>query len=206
MPASDVARHFDVSVRAVFKWVAAFYDGGQNALLAREGAGRPPKVSPDQLRWIADTVRDRTVVRATGQRVSVQMLSAVGMGGQLQFMLHAGLVNAAAFRTFLEQLMLGATQPIFLVVDGHSINKAKLVSEYVASTNGMLELHFLPPYSPQHSPDEQVWKSVKERVAKQKPLDKISLRRLIQAALERLQTLSEIVQGFFRHSDCARTI
>ena len=36
------------------------YDGGQNALLAREGAGRPPKVSPDQLRWIADTVRDRT--------------------------------------------------------------------------------------------------------------------------------------------------
>ncbi|MEF8728172.1 MAG: helix-turn-helix domain-containing protein [Accumulibacter sp.] len=46
MPASDVARHFDVSVRAVFKWVAAFYDGGQNALLAREGAGRPPKVGP----------------------------------------------------------------------------------------------------------------------------------------------------------------
>jgi len=170
-------------------------------LLAREGAGRPPKVSPEQLRWIADTVRDRTpdqlkfefglwtlrligrlierqfqmtlslptlgkvmrqlgftaqrplyraypqdatrverwrteeypalqarakargalilfadeagmrsdyhtgttwaprgrtpVVRATGQRVSVQMLSAVGAGGPLQFMLHEGLVNAA---------------------------------------------------------------------------------------------------------------
>jgi len=40
MPASDVASYFDVSVRAVFKRVAAFYDGGQNALLAREGAGR----------------------------------------------------------------------------------------------------------------------------------------------------------------------
>jgi len=117
-----------------------------------------------------------------------------------------GLVSAAVFRTFLEQLMLGATQPIFLVVDGHSIHKAKLVSEYVASTNGMLELHFLPPYSPQLNPDEQVWKSVKERVAKQKPLDKISLRRLIQGALERLQTLPEIVRGFFRHPDCARTI
>jgi transposase len=87
--------------------------------------------------------------------------------------------------------------PIFLVVDGHSIHKAKLVSEYVASTNGMLELHFLTPYSPQLNPDEQVWKSVKERVAKQKPLDKVSLRRLIQGALERLQTLPEIVRGFF---------
>lgn len=48
--------------------------------------------------------------------------------------------------------------------------------------------------------------SVKERVAKQKPLDKISLQRLIEAALDRLQTLSEIVQGFFRHPDCAPTI
>jgi len=47
------------------------------------------------------------------------MLSAVGTGGQLQFMLHEGLVNAAVFRTFLEQLMVGATQPVFLVVDGH---------------------------------------------------------------------------------------
>ncbi|QKS31665.1 MAG: IS630 family transposase [Candidatus Accumulibacter similis] len=313
MPASHVAHHLDVSVRAVFKWIAAFYDGGQNALLAREGAGRPPKVTPEQLRWIADTVRDRTpdqlkfefglwtlrligslierqfqmtlslptlgkvmrqlgftaqrplyrayqqdatlvqrwreeeypalqarakargalimfadeagmrsdyyhagttwaprgrtpVVRATGRRDSVQMLSAVGTGGQLQFMLHEGLVNATVFRSFLEQLMLGATQRIFLVVDGHSIHKAKLVSEYVASTDGMLELHFLPPYSPQLNPDEQVWKSVKERVAKQKPLDKISLRGLIQAALERLQNLPEIVRGFFRHPDCARTI
>jgi transposase len=52
----------------------------------------------------------------------------------------------------------------------------------------MLELHFLPPYSPQLNPDEQVWRNVKERVAKQKALDKVSLRRLIQAALERLQT------------------
>ncbi|WP_363322106.1 helix-turn-helix domain-containing protein [Accumulibacter sp.] len=31
MSASDVARHFDVSVRAALKWVAAFYDGGQKA-------------------------------------------------------------------------------------------------------------------------------------------------------------------------------
>jgi len=56
------------------------------------------------------------------------------------------------------------------------------VSEYVASTNGMLELHFLPPYSPQHSPDEQVWKSVKERVAKQKPLDRRNRSRSTKSA------------------------
>jgi len=69
-----------------------------------------------------------------------------------------------------------------------------------------LVTHFLPPYSPQLNPDEQVWRSVKECVAKQKPLGKTSLRRLFQAALERLQTLPELVRGLSRHPDFARTI
>ena len=60
IPARVVAEQFSVSVRLVFKWVAAFSEGGQNALLAKEGAGRPPKVTAEQLQWIADTVRDQT--------------------------------------------------------------------------------------------------------------------------------------------------
>ena len=39
-----------------------------------------------------------------------------------------------------------------MVVDAHSIHKAKLVSEYLAPTNGMLELHLLPAYSRQLNP------------------------------------------------------
>ena len=312
IPARVVAEQFSVSARVVFKWVAAFSEGGQNALLAKEGAGRPPKVTAEQLQWIADTVRDQTpdqlrfefglwtlriigqlierqfnmtlslptlgkvmkrlgftpqrplyrayeqdaslvqrwhtdefprlqarakargalimfadeagmrsdyhagttwgprgrtpVVRATGQRVSVQMLSAIGTNGQLQFMIHDGRGNAEVFCGFLRQLMLGATQPIFLVVDGHSIHKAKIVQDYVASTNGELELIFLPPYSPQLNPDEQVWKNIKERVAKQKPVDKFSMRILLNEALTRLQNLPEIVRGFFRHPECATLV
>ena len=60
IPARVVAEKFSVSARVVFKWVAAFSEGGQNALLAKEGAGRPPKVTAEQLQWIADTVRDQT--------------------------------------------------------------------------------------------------------------------------------------------------
>ncbi|NBS75672.1 MAG: helix-turn-helix domain-containing protein [Betaproteobacteria bacterium] len=39
IPAHVVAEQFSVSARVVFKWVAAFSEGGQNALLAKEGAG-----------------------------------------------------------------------------------------------------------------------------------------------------------------------
>jgi transposase len=98
--------------------------------------------------------------------------------------------------------MMGAKQPIILVVDGSSIHKANLIKEYVASTKGMLELHYLPPYSPQLNPDEQVWKNIKERVAKQVPMNKYEMRIMLRDALERLQSMSEIVRGFFTHPEC----
>ncbi|MBS0468323.1 MAG: helix-turn-helix domain-containing protein, partial [Proteobacteria bacterium] len=52
-PVSEVAHFFSFSTRAVFGWVATFAESGQNGLLAKEGAGRPPKVNEDQMRWIA---------------------------------------------------------------------------------------------------------------------------------------------------------
>jgi transposase len=60
----------------------------------------------------------------------------------------------------------------------------------------------LPPYSPQLNPDEQVWKNVKEQVAKQFPRDRFDLRAMIRKAMERLQAMPEIIKGFFRHPDC----
>ncbi len=41
----------------------------------------------------------------------------------------------------------------------------------------------LPPYSPQLNPDEQVWKNVKESVAKIGHIDKYCLRGKVRNAL-----------------------
>jgi transposase len=111
-------------------------------------------------------VGETPVVRRSAARVSVQMISAIGLNGAMQFMVHEGSGTTEVLLQFLQQLMLDAKQPIILVVDGHSIHKAKLIKEYVAATQGKLELVYLPPYSPQLNPDEQVWKNVKAEVAK----------------------------------------
>ncbi len=66
----------------------------------------------------------------------------------------------------------------------------------------MLKLFYLPPYSPQLNPDEQVWKNVKTRVAKQVPQNKEELKKMLLGALRRLQKLPAIIQGFFRHPQC----
>jgi len=70
-------------------------------------------------------------------------------------------VTAPTFKEFLTRLMIGASKPIFVIVDGHPIHKSKLVKDYVESLDGMLKLFYLPPYSPQLNPDEQVWAHVK---------------------------------------------
>jgi hypothetical protein len=45
----------------------------------------------------------------------------------------------------------------FLVLDSLPAHKAKIMRNYVASTNGRLELHFLPGYAPELNPDTQAW-------------------------------------------------
>jgi len=308
MTVSEVAVFFGVTTRSVFSWLAAFASHGQSGLAAKFGSGRPPKVSPEQMQWIASAVKNSTpnqlsfdfglwtlrligqlierqfgmtlslptlgkvmaqlgftpqrplhrayeqdatlvqrwldhdlprlrarakargavvlfadeasmrsdyhagttwaprgqtpIVRVTGQRATVNMISAISGEGQMQFMLVEGRVNGEVFVQFLKQLMMAAERSIILVVDGHPVHRSKIVAEYVESTEGRLELHFLPPYSPQLNPDEQVWKHVKERVAKQGPADKYELRIMVWKALERLRSLPEIVAGFFRHPEC----
>lgn len=58
--ATSVAASFGLKVRTVLNWLAKFSDGGEEALLAKPIPGRPAKVSDEEMRWIAQAVRDRT--------------------------------------------------------------------------------------------------------------------------------------------------
>jgi transposase len=110
------------------------------------------------------------------------MISAVSGQGDLRFMVHEGTVDAPVFRDSLKRLLVGATQPIYLVLDGQPIHKSKLVRNFVAAQEGKLKLIYLPPYSPQLNPDEQVRGNVKRRVAKNLPQNKIELKQMLSGA------------------------
>jgi transposase len=138
------------------------------------------------------------VVTGSAVRHAVKMVSAIGQRGQLSFQVHEGSMNTERFIEFLGSLIHDFDTPIFLVVDGSSIHKANIVKEYVASTEGQLELFFLPPYSPELNPDEWVNKNVKhDRIAKTVPLTRDELKTVAVEALERLKKLPGIVRGFF---------
>jgi transposase len=142
------------------------------------------------------------VVGSTGQRSSVHMISAVSARGHLRFMVAKGRVNGAVFVEFLKRLMHNAARPIFLILDGGSYHRGRLVKDYVASVDGKLRLLFLPPYSPELNPDEQVWNYLKRHgVAKAGLRGGTELRGYVQARLRSLQKLSWTIRTFFLMPD-----
>ena len=138
------------------------------------------------------------VVKATGARFSINMLSAVSAQGALRFMLHEGTVNATVFIDFCKRLLRDHDGPVYMVVDGHPAHRARATTDYVASTEGRLKLFLLPAYSPELNPDEWVWKNVKhDRAGKTAVTSKDDLKATVISALRRLQKLPALVRGFF---------
>lgn len=142
------------------------------------------------------------VVKATGARYGLNMLSAISATGQLRFMTVEGRVNGTVLRDFLGRLITGVDRKIFLIVDGHPAHKSRLVKRFVEDNAERLELFYLPPYSPQLNPDELVWGHVKSRVAKATVRTKDELKNMVQRTLRRLQQLPHVVAGFFRAPTC----
>ena len=137
------------------------------------------------------------VVKNTGSRFSVNMISAISAKGALRFAVYDGNTTAT-FIDFCKRLLHDAAGPVYLIVDGHPAHRATATKEFAASTDGQLRLIFLPGYSPELNPDEWVWKYVKhDRIGKTGVTSKAGLKSKAIGALRRLQKRPGLVRAFF---------
>jgi transposase len=138
------------------------------------------------------------VVRTTGARLSVNMISAVTATGSFKYDIIHGSLDTAKFIDFCDKLLSDTHGPVFLIVDGHPVHRAKAVAEYVANTHGRLRLFRLPSYSPELNPDEWVWKNVKhDTVGRQATTGPDDFTAKVSTALERLTQLPRLIRAFF---------
>ena len=143
------------------------------------------------------------VIKVTGARFRTNMVAAISTRGHLRFMVNQGSVTADVLCDFLKRLMHNAQQPIFLIWDGHPTHKSKKVRECIESFEGKLEMYFLPSYSPELNPTEQVWRSVKNHeVGRKSVFGPDQLKSAVTNCLRRLQKIPKIVLSFFKHPDC----
>ncbi|MGK2855479.1 MAG: IS630 family transposase [Microbacteriaceae bacterium] len=148
------------------------------------------------------------IVKATGARHSLNMISAITAQGLLRYSTYTGSLTGPVFIEFCKKLLAdteAATgRGVVLIVDGHPAHRAKKVKEWVARTEGRFELVLLPAYSPQLNPDEWVWKNIKhDRVGRTSPKTKDEFIALARAALRRLQRRPGLVRSFFGDPDLA---
>ena len=60
MKATDLALAYGVHRRTVFRWLADYYKGGEQALKAKPIPGRPPKLAEPQMQSLAQAVIEQT--------------------------------------------------------------------------------------------------------------------------------------------------
>jgi len=138
-------------------------------------------------------------VSTSGQRQKINAISAVSARGGFWSQTYSGAFNVSRFVEFLKALRKAQRgNKIYLVVDGHPSHKARLVSQYIQSTRGKLELHFLPPYAPDLNPDEFVWQYAKTNGVAKKPLKKNeSLQERVTQDLRSISKTKALIRSFF---------
>ena len=147
------------------------------------------------------------IVKSTGARFSMNLISAVSPQGQMRFMTVDGRMNAPKFIEFLKRLMHGVERPIFLIVDRHPVHRSAAVRNFVESTGGRLRLFFLPSYSPELNPDELVWNHLKNHgTGRMTPTGPDQLKRAVLGRLRSIQRLPRLIAGFFRHRETLYTV
>ena len=127
------------------------------------------------------------------------MISSLTNRGKLRFMVYDGALNAGIFLRFLKRLVRGAQRKIFLVVDNLRPHRAKIVAAWVAANLDKIELVYLPPYAPEHNPDEFVNNDVKQAMARrQAPKDKAELKKGLTSYMRGLQKRPAKIRAFFQ--------
>lgn len=138
------------------------------------------------------------VVRGSGAKRSISMVSAVSPRGEIHFRIYDSGIKTEEFLEFCRMLIRDAGRPVFLIMDNSRVHHAKAVRELAERSKGLLTLFFLPPYSPDLNPDEWVWKNVKhDKIGRASVKSEDELMKYAGLALAKLKKTPEIVRSFF---------
>ena len=137
-----------------------------------------------------------------GRRFSASMISAINNQGKMRFMVYAGALKVGTFLKFLRRVIKDTGRKIFIIVDNLRVHHAKKVQKWVEKHKDRIEIFFLPPYSPEHNPDEYMNQDVKAHLRKKPmPHSDRELKSGLRSYMKRLQWKTDKVARFFEHEN-----
>jgi transposase len=199
-----VRRAHEQDPAAVRRWLRRGYP----AIVARARQARGVIFWGDETGLRSDDVRGRgyaprgrtPVVRVCHRRASLSLISAVANRGELRWMIVDGAVDAPTLIRFLERLIRDARRKVFLILDRLRVHRARLVRDWLAEHRPEIEVHYLPPYSPDLNPDEGVNADLKQAVPRKAPArSKPQLKRAAISHMRSLARRPQRIRSIFHH-------
>ena len=127
------------------------------------------------------------------------MISSLTNRGTLRFVVYDGALTAATFLVFLRRLVKGAGRKLFVILDKVRVHRTRRVAAWAKANAERIELFYLPPYAPEHNPDEFLNNDLKHAMARrQVPRDKASLKAGLTSSMRGLQRRPAKVRAFFK--------
>ena len=200
-PQKPVRKAYEQNPQAVTQWLEVDYP----AIAAQARREKAVILWLDQTGLRSDAsvgttwapVGQTPVVPKTGKRFGVNVMAAISNKGELYFTCYTGSFTGPVFLAFLKRLVRHLDRKIHLIVDGHPVHRRVSVRDWLAEHADVIEMHFLPGYSPELNPTELLNGDLKHHVAQANPANRAELAAKATAHLRRRQNQPKAVQALF---------
>lgn len=127
---------------------------------------------------------------------SYSILSAISSTKIMESILIDGALNKPTFKYFMEDLLLPQLEPYTIIImDNLSVHKNSFdISRF---NKKHIEIKYLPPYSPDLNPIENMWSKVKAIIKKMNPRNFDDIWNALNEALWSIT--SSNLTGWFKH-------
>lgn len=201
-PQKPAKRALEQNPEAVQRWLETEYPAIHAAAKSEQAEihwGDEMGIRSDHQSGRTWGIKGKTpVVPTTGQRFSCNMISTLTNRGTLRFMIYQKRFTSDVFITFLRRLIGSMDHKIYLIVDNHSVHRAKKVRKWLEKYKEQIAIFYLPAYSPELNPDELLNNDVKKNASKsRRPRNKQELEENVRYYLRITQNRPDIVKKFF---------
>ena len=139
------------------------------------------------------------VVKLSGNRGGICVSSAISPAGRLLFRIEKHTVNSTTFIDFLDKIRKHhKNRKVIVIVDRAPVHRSGKVDAYVEENKKSFALYYLPPYSPELNPDENVWGYLKKNKLKaHQAKSKAELKDITISAMKSMQKRPALLGSFF---------
>lgn len=139
-------------------------------------------------------------IKLNANSESINMISAVSNQGQVRFRFFESNMNADVLIDFMMRLINRSDKKIYLILDNLRVHHCKPVKEWLEDHKHMIEVFYLPAYSPELNPDEYLNCDLKKGVHSGKPArNKSQLKTKARSHMAMLQRKPNRIKKYFEH-------